>query len=153
MKYSELPKEYKKLADKYEVTCIDEQKDRIDYRFIWCGTDEGEDFWSCVDDAISLHDLPRLTHELFEPSDSEEGKDLSTDQYLDTKSSPLNSQVGGDHYTQLKIQPLDVILANDLNFLEGNVIKYVLRYRNKGMENDLRKAIDCLEKLIKHEYE
>ena len=51
------------------------------------------------------------------------------------------------HY-QSKIEPIDFILANDLNFIEGNIIKYVARYKKKNGLEDLLKAKDCLEKLI-----
>jgi len=43
---------------------------------------------------------------------------------------------------------LDYIIANDLGYLEGNVIKYVTRYKNKGGIEDLRKAQHYLTKLI-----
>ena len=47
-------------------------------------------------------------------------------------------QVGGDHYTAQEIQPIDYILANELDFCEGNVIKYVTRWRYKIGVQDLR---------------
>jgi hypothetical protein len=56
-------------------------------------------------------------------------------------------QVGGDHY-QTEIQPWDYIIANDIGYLEGNVIKYVSRYKKKGGVADLRKAQHYLQKLI-----
>lgn len=52
------------------------------------------------------------------------------------------------HYNK-KIQPLDYIEANGLDFSEGNVIKYVTRYKEKGGLDDLLKAKDYLELLIK----
>lgn len=57
-------------------------------------------------------------------------------------------QIAGDHYKRLKIQTWDYIIANDLGFLEGNVIKYVSRWRNKGGIQDLLKARHYLDKLI-----
>jgi hypothetical protein len=56
-------------------------------------------------------------------------------------------QVGGDHY-KTTIQPWDYIIANDIGYLEGNIIKYVSRYRKKGGLDDLRKAQHYLQKLI-----
>lgn len=56
-------------------------------------------------------------------------------------------QVSGKHY-QTNIQPWDFIVANDLGYLEGNVIKYVSRYRDKNGVEDLRKAQHYLDKLI-----
>jgi len=58
-----------------------------------------------------------------------------------------DTQTGGTHY-QIVIQPWDYIITNDLGYLEGNVIKYVTRYKNKGWVEDLRKAQHYLTKLI-----
>jgi len=59
-----------------------------------------------------------------------------------------SSQVGGTHYVSKTIQPWDFIVANKLGYLEGNVIKYVSRYQEKGGLEDLRKAKHYLEKLL-----
>ena len=56
-------------------------------------------------------------------------------------------QVGGDHY-RTEIQPWDFIVANNLGYLEGNIIKYVSRYKKKGGMADLLKAQHYLQKLI-----
>ena len=57
------------------------------------------------------------------------------------------------HYDKVGfvIQPLEYIIANELDFLEGNVIKYVSRYPHKGGVNDLLKARTYIEKLINRE--
>jgi|18_taG_2_1085343.scaffolds.fasta_scaffold10418_3 hypothetical protein len=57
------------------------------------------------------------------------------------------------HYDKVGfgIQPLEYITANELDFLEGNVIKYVSRYPHKGGVNDLLKARTYIEKLIERE--
>lgn len=60
-------------------------------------------------------------------------------------------QVSGSHYKDKAIQPWDFIVANKLGYLEGNVIKYVSRWRDKGGIDDLRKASHYLEKLIEVE--
>jgi hypothetical protein len=57
-------------------------------------------------------------------------------------------QVGGRHYLEKKIQPWDYIVANRLGYLEGNIIKYVTRYKEKGGLEDLVKAAHYLDKLI-----
>jgi hypothetical protein len=69
--------------------------------------------------------------------------------YDDSKSPSENAakQVGGNHY-QLPIEPWDYIVANNLGYLEGNVIKYVTRYKQKNGIEDLLKAQHYLEKLI-----
>ena len=51
------------------------------------------------------------------------------------------------HYRQ-KISPLEYIEANGLDFSEGNVVKYVISYKQKGGKDDLLKAKDYIEKLI-----
>ena len=60
-------------------------------------------------------------------------------------------QVGGDHYKAKSIQPWDFIAANQLGYFEGNIVKYVSRWRDKGGINDLKKARHYLDKLIELE--
>ena len=60
---------------------------------------------------------------------------------------PNFRQVGGNHYKRGKMQPWDVIDAFKLNFYEGNAVKYILRKKDKRVE-DLQKAIHYLEKEI-----
>ena len=58
-----------------------------------------------------------------------------------------------EHYynSDLGIQPLEYIIANNLDFLEGNIVKYVTRYMNKDGIEDLIKAQRYLDKLIERE--
>lgn len=60
----------------------------------------------------------------------------------------LKNQVGGDHYKNLKIQPVEYITENGIPFIEGSVIKYVTRWRSKGGVKDLEKARHFLDILI-----
>ena len=57
-------------------------------------------------------------------------------------------QVGGDHYKNKAIQPIDYIIANELGFCEGNVVKYITRYKDKNGLEDLKKAKQYIEFLI-----
>ena len=57
-------------------------------------------------------------------------------------------QVGGEHYKKNAIQPWDYIVSNDLGYLEGNIVKYVSRWKDKGGRQDLEKARHYLDKLI-----
>lgn len=57
-------------------------------------------------------------------------------------------QVAGTHYKGKAIQPWDYIVGNDLGYLEGNIVKYVSRWKDKGGVDDLRKARHYLDKLI-----
>ena len=63
----------------------------------------------------------------------------------------LQDQVGGDHYKNLAIQPVEYIHKNQLPFIEGSVVKYVTRWRAKGGVDDLRKARHFLDLLIQME--
>lgn len=65
--------------------------------------------------------------------------------------SALDVQVGGSHYKDMKIQPIEYIVANGLGFLDGNVIKYVTRFRAKGGIQDLEKARHYIDLLIETE--
>ena len=65
--------------------------------------------------------------------------------------SATDEQVGGSHYKDLAIQPIDYIVQNNLGYIEGNIIKYVTRYKNKNGVEDLRKARHYLEMLIENE--
>ena len=46
--------------------------------------------------------------------------------------SAMQDQIGGDHYRKMAIQPIEYILANDLGFVEGAVVKYVSRWKEKA---------------------
>ena len=60
-------------------------------------------------------------------------------------------QHGGDHYKTKAIQPWDFIISNNIGFLEGNAIKYLCRWRDKGGIQDLEKARHYIDKLIEVE--
>ena len=65
--------------------------------------------------------------------------------------SSLNRQVDGDHYKDLPIQPAEYIHANAMGYFEGNVVKYVSRWRKKNGIADLEKAKHYIELLIELE--
>jgi hypothetical protein len=67
------------------------------------------------------------------------------------ETSANAKQVSGKHYKEKTIQPWDYIYANNLGYFEGNCVKYVSRWRDKGGIADLQKAIHYLEKLIELE--
>ena len=86
----------------------------------------------------------------------EVGSITESDKFFDDTVRSLyeNEEVTNPkHYDKVGfgIQPLEYITANELDFLEGNVIKYVSRYPHKGGVNDLLKARTYLEKLIERE--
>ncbi len=67
-------------------------------------------------------------------------------------SSALDSQVGGDHYKNKGIQPVEYCYKNNLGFLEANVVKYVSRHKDKNKEQDILKAIHYCKFILEFEY-
>ena len=62
---------------------------------------------------------------------------------------PQERQIGGSHYKDFFIQPYEFIAKNDLSFFQGNVVKYVCRYKFKNGIQDLEKIIHYCELEIK----
>lgn len=67
------------------------------------------------------------------------------------KKSALDHQEGGNHYKSKTIQPVEYCMANGIGFMEGCVIKYATRWRDKGGVQDLKKARHFLDMLIEWE--
>ena len=65
--------------------------------------------------------------------------------------NPLDKQIGGDHYKQGGIQPIEYIQANNLDFCQGNAIKYITRFKDKNGVEDLEKAKHYIDFLIEQE--
>jgi hypothetical protein len=66
--------------------------------------------------------------------------------------SAFDTQVGGDHYKDLAIQPAEYCQRNKLGALESFVVKYVTRHPEKGKRKDIEKAIHCLQLLLEIDY-
>ena len=62
--------------------------------------------------------------------------------------SALDKQIGGSHYKDMAIQPVEYIVKNRIPYREANIIKYVSRYASKNGLQDLEKARHYLEMLI-----
>ena len=71
--------------------------------------------------------------------------------YTVQNTGALNVQVGGDHYKKHKIQPIEYIHANNLPFIEGNIVKYITRWREKNGIKDLEKVKHYVDLLIQLE--
>ena len=61
-------------------------------------------------------------------------------------------QVGGTHYKDMAIQPVEYIHKNELSFLEGNVVKYISRHRAKNGRKDVEKALHYCQLILQLEY-
>jgi hypothetical protein len=59
----------------------------------------------------------------------------------------MDKQVGGTHYKGKKMQVWDIVDEYDLNYYEGNIVKYLLRDKENRIE-DLEKLIHYAEKEI-----
>lgn len=68
------------------------------------------------------------------------------------QESALDVQMGGNHYKQFKIQPIEFIAANKLDFFQGNIVKYICRFRDKNGKQDLEKIKHYIDLLIELEY-
>lgn len=66
---------------------------------------------------------------------------------MSTSNSALKKQVEGDHYKKYTIQPIEFITKNNIPFIEGNIIKYICRWKDKGGSKDLDKVIHYVELL------
>ena len=60
-------------------------------------------------------------------------------------------QIGGGHYKDMAIQPIEFIVSNSIPYREANVIKYITRWKGKGGVEDLRKAAHYIDMLIEEE--
>jgi len=68
-----------------------------------------------------------------------------TNKNIFDKVFPQDRQVGGKHYKTFRIQPYEFISKNNLSFFQGNVVKYVCRYKDKNGIQDLEKIIHYCE--------
>ena len=66
--------------------------------------------------------------------------------------SALKKQIEGTHYKAYKIQPIEFSMANGLDACQSNVVKYVVRHKDKGGLADLEKAIHYIELIMQLEY-
>ncbi len=89
---------------------------------------------SSITDKIADMDRPKKPGAGYEPKSA--------------SRTALDVQVGGEHYRKLRIQPVEYIFMNGLPFIEGSIIKYVTRWRDKGGVKDLEKAKHFIDLLI-----
>lgn len=64
----------------------------------------------------------------------------------------LEHQEGGIHYLKREIQPIEYITKNNLNFSEGNIVKYITRHRDKNKDEDIKKIIHYAKFILQLEY-
>jgi len=90
--------------------------------------------------------------ELVEDVAEQKNQTDSTPTHENVVITAKQTQIGGDHYKRLAIQPFEYIHKNNLSFGQGNVIKYTTRYKYKNGLEDLKKARHYIDLLIQEEY-
>lgn len=78
-------------------------------------------------------------------------EEIQKNLFGETLENPLHVQVAGNHYKHFVIQPIEYITANQLPYIEGNVVKYISRWRDKGGISDLLKIKHYVDLLIQAE--
>ena len=63
-----------------------------------------------------------------------------------------NGQVGGTHYKECGIEPVEYIHANGLDFNEGSIVKYISRHRRKNGAEDIKKIKDFCDIILEFDY-
>lgn len=116
-----------------------------------------------VTKVAARFDAPKpMTYKLRKQVQDEPEADINNLLYVDITRNPpatvpvpganaLDVQVAGSHYKDMAIQPVEFVHANGIGYFEGNVIKYVTRWRNKNGIADLEKAKHYIELLIELE--
>lgn len=64
----------------------------------------------------------------------------------------MSVQEGGDHYKDMPIQPIEYIHVNNLDYLAGNVVKYISRHKKKNGAEDVKKAIHYCQLILELQY-
>lgn len=77
---------------------------------------------------------------------------ITKEQSEKRESRPLDTQVGGNHYKDMAIQPIEFILANKLPYCEANIIKYACRHKRKNGAEDIRKVIQYAMFILENDY-
>jgi hypothetical protein len=78
--------------------------------------------------------------------------DITPVEWDNVAKSAMDKQVGGSHYKDCVIEPIEYIYANGLGYCEANIVKYITRYNSKGGEQDLDKVIHYVEMLKEIKY-
>ena len=114
---------------------------------------ESEESWTNPDYDRGMS---RESHEQYMArklkQDKEEYQELMKGTHEFEYGKATDKQVGGSHYKDCAIQPVDYIVENKLDFLEGNVVKYITRHKTKNGIEDIRKVIHYAELILEKKY-
>ena len=93
-----------------------------------------------------------------QPSGLKEDRGMERESYeaymyrTNKEERAIKKQIGVDHYKTFPIMPIEYIYKNKLNFLEGNIVKYISRHRSKNGAEDIKKIIHYAELILQLEY-
>ena len=95
-----------------------------------------------------------VAYRLSEQQSMEEAYDETHKEIRDSEydGGALGTQISGNHYLGFKIQPVEFVNANDMDFLQGSVIKYISRHKLKGKQKDVEKAIHFCKLILELQY-
>jgi hypothetical protein len=93
--------------------------------------------------ATALHETPPPSPAVAKLAEQVVEVENLIEKHYGAKQTALDVQVGGDHYKNLAIQPVEFCEKNKLSHLESSIVKRVCRWRTKDGLKDLLK--------IKHE--
>ena len=114
--------------------------------FQWDISPEGHTFWDII--AAKWKEVTAPENDMLWLLDTKETKELDeAAKAIDPLGYYENS---GDHYAKHTIQLWDIIREYELDYFEGNALKYLLRQKGNRLE-DLQKAAHYLEECIKNE--
>ena len=114
---------------------------------------ESEESWTNPDYDRGMS---RESHEQFMArklkQDKEDYQKIMKGSYEYEYGKATDEQVGGSHYKDCVIQPIDYIVKNKLDFLEGNVVKYITRHKEKDGPEDIKKVIHYAQLILELTY-
>jgi len=90
------------------------------------------------------------------PEDFEAARKVLDDAPVPTEGRQMycmdDYPVNPTHYNKWVIEPIEFISKNELDFNHGNAIKYLMRHRDKNGAEDLNKAKQYIDFILKYEY-
>lgn len=109
--------------------------------------------WKTTDTCVTAREVPSHLYKLLAEQSTDVLNAISGTPPIQDRNDhkPLGLQIGGKHYKAMKIQPVEYIHANQIPFIEGSIIKYLSRWRDKGGVQDLQKAKHFIDLLIELE--
>ena len=96
--------------------------------------------------------LPRESYRNYMKRRDAEESSLPKGSYEYEYGKATSKQIGGNHYKDFVIMPIEYITKNKLDFCEGNIVKYISRHRLKGKAEDIEKVIHYAQLILKLEY-